>query len=99
MQGTYNATMPDNSIWSIPIELIAFNRAVRYKHEFDDDIQRSLKEDTYPLFESDPYEIKVWAKNCMNWDDISHHAKMVSPPKIDVDYQDGWLSGYVEIIL
>jgi hypothetical protein len=99
MKGNYNITMEDKSIWSIPIDLIAISRAEHYKHEFENNIQRSLDEDTIPLFESDTYEIKDWARNCMNWDDVSHLAEMISPPPIEIDFQEGWLNGHVEINL
>lgn len=87
--------MSDGSIWSIPVEIIAYDRALRYAHEFDDNIQRSLKEDTYPLFESDHFEIKDWAQNNMNWSDVSIHAVLISPSNID--FQDDWINGHIEI--
>ena len=97
MKDTYNITMEDNSIWSIPVSLIAINRAERYKHEFGGDIQRSLDEDTIPLFKSDTYEIKDWARNNMNWEDVAHQATIINPANID--FQEGWLNGHVEINL
>jgi len=60
-------TMPDGSIYGVPVEMIAHNRAKHYAHEFDGDIRASLEEDTLPLFESDDYEIQDWAVNNMNW--------------------------------
>lgn len=82
--------MPDKSVWQVPVAVIASNRAEAYKHEFGGDIERSLAEDTIPLF-TDTYEIEDWAANNMNWRDVAKHAVMVSGG--DVDYQAGWVNG------
>lgn len=84
-------TMPDCSIWSVPVIEIAKNRAQYYAYEFGGDIERSLTEDTIPLFESDEYEIIDWASENMNWVDIEEFAVCIKPPT--VDYQEGWLNG------
>ena len=47
----YIVTMPDGSQWSVPVVVIATNRAASYADEFDGDTARSLEEDTHPLFE------------------------------------------------
>lgn len=44
--------MPDGSKWGVPVEMIARSRAAYYANEFDGDVERSLAEDTLPLFES-----------------------------------------------
>lgn len=69
--------MPDGSKWGVPVEVIARNRAAYYAHEFDGDVERSLKEDTLPLFESDDYDVEDWASNNMNWSDVAQHAKKI----------------------
>ncbi len=89
-------TMRDGSMWVI-VKIIAENRAKYYAYEFDDDPQRSLDEDTLPLFESDDYEIEVWATNSMNWDDVRDQAVKVEDPR-NVDYQEGWVNGETQII-
>jgi len=43
-------TMPDGSRWDVPISIIANDRANYYKNEFGDSLQRSLDEDTWPVF-------------------------------------------------
>lgn len=83
--------MPDKSIWSVPVAIIASSRAEYYKHEFGGDVFRSLNEDTIPLFESEEYEIEDWAQNNMNWKDVSAHAVMIQGGS--VDYQEGWVNG------
>lgn len=86
-----HVTMPDGSVWAVPVQLIATKRAEYYAHEFGDDLYRSLAEDTLPLFRSDDFEIVDWASNNMNWSDVQHSARCVSTG--DVDYDDGWDNG------
>lgn len=90
-------TMPDGSQWDTPIQTIAESRAKQYADEFDGDVQRSLNEDTVPLFESTPYAIRDWASNNMNWKDVEAVSSQVKPSS-DVDFQDGWVNGDWEIV-
>lgn len=90
-------TMPDGSIWAVPVLAIAMHRAEAYKSEFGHDLQRSLHEDTLPLFESAPYEIEDWAANNMNWDEVESQARCVQVSD-DVDYQEGWCNGEKEVV-
>ena len=84
-------TLPDGSVWSVPVEMIARNRAEHYAHEFDNDVERSLKEDTIPLFKSDKYEIQDWAVNNMNWSDFDGHQVRITYGQ--PDFQEAWLNG------
>lgn len=88
--------MPDGSIWAVPVDVIARNRAEYYKGEFDGDVIRSLAEDTMPLFNDDDYSIEDWAANNMNWDDVKSVAVMVSAG--ECDYQEGWVNGDKNIV-
>lgn len=88
--------MQDGSKWDVPVGAIAMHRANYYKSEYCNDLSESLKQDTLPLFEDVPYEIKDWAENNMNWSDVSHVAKMVRPPQ--VDFQEGWVNGEKELL-
>lgn len=84
--------MQDGSIWGVPVEMIARNRAAHYAGEFGGDVERSLAEDTVPLFEADNYEIRDWAANNMNWMDFDGHQvrlKDAPPP----DFQEAWMNG------
>ena len=84
--------MPDKSIWAVPVEMIARHRAEHYANEFGGDVEKSLKEDTVPIFESDTDEIKDWAVNNMNWADFNGHQIKISSPSL-VDFQSGWVDG------
>ncbi len=86
-----HVTMPDNSVWAVPVSIIANHRAEYYASEFDGDVQRSLAEDTLPLFRADNYEIEDWAANNMNWSDVQHTARCVTPGGVDFD--EGWSNG------
>jgi hypothetical protein len=90
-------TMPDGSQWGVPVDIIANNRALHYAHEFDGNLQRSLDEDTRPLFESDDYAIEDWAANNMNWSDFDgchYKIKDADPP----DFQEAWVNGGKAVI-
>jgi len=83
--------MQDGSTWGVPVAMIARNRAAHYANEFGGDIERSLAEDTIPLFEH-PGEILDWAVNNMNWSDFDgRQVKVTDAPA--PDFQDAWMSG------
>ena len=87
----YVTTMTGGSRWAVCVGDIALSRAEYYAKEFDGDVQKSLREDTLPLFESDEYEIEDWAQNNMNWSDVRHLATCISHG--DCDYEEGWCNG------
>ena len=72
-------TADNGTQWSIPMRAIAGHRALNYAREFDGDVQRSLIEDTLPLFEEDNYEAWDWLAGNMNPEDCTG-ARMVCCP-------------------
>lgn len=88
--------MPDGSKWGVPVEIIARDRAKYYAHEFDGDIERSMAEDTIPLFDGDDYTVEDWASNNMNWSEVQSQAVKIQDPEID--YQEGWINGEKRVI-
>jgi len=88
--------MPDGSKWGVNVNEIALNRAQNYADEFDNSVERSLKEDTLALFKECPEEISDWAANNMNWDEFKNHYLIEGPP--EVDFQEGWMSGEKEVM-
>jgi hypothetical protein len=88
----------DGSRWAVPVDVIARDRAAHYAHEFGDDVERSLAEDTWPAF-ADDFEVQDWARNNMNWDDVKAVAwqweKDVPP---EPDYQEAWMNGDNEVL-
>lgn len=96
----YVVAMPDGSRWAVPLMVIATDRAKAYAGEFGDDLERSLSEDTLPLFESDPDDAHDWAANNMNWSDVQAHARIYNPatPMTDEDFQEGWVNGEYQVV-
>lgn len=88
-------TMPDGSVWAVPVDVIALSRATYYASEFCGDVQTSLDQDTLPLFNSEPFEIEDWAANNMNWEDVVKHARLIKEG--ETDYQEGWVNGEKEV--
>jgi len=91
----YIVTMPDGSRWSVPVKVIAKNKAEYYADDFGGDLDESLRV-TYKDFDYDDYEVKDWAQNNMNWEDVAEHAVQLDPPE-NVDYDEGWVNGEKEI--
>lgn len=84
----------DGSIWAVPVDVIARDRAKHYASDFDGDVERSLEEDTLPLFAEDPFEIHDWAANNMNWSDVEAHAWRIGfPAATENDMQEAWVNG------
>ena len=82
----------DGFTYGVPVMFFAEKRAYRYWNEFDQDVGRSMIEDTLPLFESNPSEIIDYAKGNFNWDDVKNHAiKLERKDKPKPDYQEEWL--------
>ncbi|MBF0605888.1 MAG: hypothetical protein HQL07_19610 [Nitrospirae bacterium] len=92
MKKILTVTMPDRSQWSVPVAVIARHRAAHFAGRlFDGDMDRSLNEDTIPLFEKDPLAIERWCEEMMDWDDVKGDATQVVPA--NVDYYEGWSKG------
>lgn len=91
--------LENGEIWGVPVEIIARNRAEHYAYEFDGDVERSLHEDTFPLFDEDEYEIEAWATGDMDWSDFEGHQRMFSSMITDADMiKRAWASASKEII-
>lgn len=88
--------MSDLTVWQIPTMVIAENRAKFYMDEFGDDLQRSLDEDTLPLFEDDS-EILDWASNNMNWSDVANFAVQIKEER-EPDYEKDWCNAKKKVV-
>lgn len=90
----------NHEVWDIPVLTIANHRAEHYKGEFGDDLDRSLREDTLPLFQASDYEITDWATGNLNWDDVIGVAQKRPDAQYDVDKVAEWASGErIEVIM
>jgi len=81
--------MPDGTKWQIPVMAIALNHAECFMEEYDNDLAKSLIENTIPLFEQDQDEIIDWADNNMTWEEVCNVARKTEDFK-DPDYNEGW---------
>ena len=82
----------DGSVWAVPVEIIARNRATYYaEREYGGNVEESLKDDTIPLFESDEFEIQDWASSNMDWSDLAGHQVKIKDGEID--FQEAWVNG------
>lgn len=93
----YVVTMPDGSQWAVPVRVIVENLAAYYYKERDFvTMEQALVASANYL--EDPLELKDWARNNMNWDDVKQEAYQVQAPSTEVDWDEGWANGEVEII-
>lgn len=99
MKKLMTVKMPDGSVWGVPVDMIALDRAKSYAREFDGNIERSLAEDTIPLFEENTYAIEDWAVGNMDWSDFEgHYVKVSDAPS--PDFQEAWMNGekgYIDV--
>lgn len=103
MKTTMTVAMPDGSVWGFPVAVIANHRAARFAHEFGGDVERSLNEDTIPLF-NDTTSIQYWAENYMVLSETGGNHTVLSEATITsndegwFDFQDGWANGAKDFI-
>jgi len=91
--------VPDYGTVAVPVATIARNRAEHYKHEFGGDVERSLAEDTWPLFELDSFECEDWARNNMNWSDVKDaHVTIEREVPPGPDFQEAWTDAEYEFL-
>lgn len=90
-------TMPDGSVWAVPAQVVAENRARFYADEQPTSAPDHgyAEELAYTL--SDNVELIDWAETNMNWDDVKDHARQAEEPD-PVDYQEGWVNGEKEVV-
>jgi hypothetical protein len=84
-------------VYAFPAEIVAINRAEHYKGEFGDSLERSLEEDTIPLFLASWFEADDWRRNNMDWADVQEHAVRVPVPGAPPDFDEGWVNGKAEV--
>lgn len=83
-------TMPDNTRWDVPCEVIAKNRAEYYKEDgYDEEFEYTM---------SNEFELTDWAANNMYWDDVKKYAKQAPDATVEFDFDDGWCNGEKEFV-
>ena len=84
-------TMPDGSKWDVPLQAVADSRDEHYVEDKEDTVTSLRKGDI------GEYDVKDWARNDMNWDDVSKFASKVAEGE-PVDYQEGWVNGDMKVV-
>lgn len=90
-----HVTMPDGSVWAVPVQAVIDNRLAYYR-QIDRQIDRADADDEAP----DDHEIRDWAPNNMNRDDVAAVAVKVKdrPDLTPDDMQEGWVNGKHSIV-
>ena len=99
MKKQIQITMPDGSIWGVPAELVAENRAEYYAEKDSSDKPdtfEKIKQREYAYTLEDNGTIIDWAENNMNWNDVEHAAILLRRAR--VDYQEGWVNGPKRVV-
>jgi hypothetical protein len=88
-------TARDGSLWAVPALVVAKCRAEHYADFYKDEgtLDKFFKE-TLELFE-DENELKTWALDNMNWEDVRKFARKIAPaPQLtEDDMQRSWERG------
>jgi hypothetical protein len=86
--------MPDDTVWDIPCEEIAKDRAKYYANADPD----TTYETEFAYTMSKDTELLDWASNNMDWADVKDVATQVVTPDIQPDYDDAWINAAKEIV-
>lgn len=92
MKKQIQVEMPDTSIWGVPAELVAKDRADFYTKTEGEESGKT----EYAFTLDDNEALIDWSENNMNWSDVSHAAILIRPGR--VDYQEGWVNGPKRIV-
>lgn len=89
--------MPDGSRWGVPARLVAEDRSAYYAAKdtknapVDSEEYKSVFAAEYEYIMQDNDEMRDWARNNMNWSDVSAHARKLGDA--ECDYDEGWANG------
>jgi hypothetical protein len=88
----------DREVWRIPASIVAESRAYYYActvDGFEKDSEDYKKELEYS-YNSDI--LIEWAKNSMNWSDVSHVSELDHKNDYYIDYEKRWTNSDMEIV-
>jgi len=103
-------TQRDDSVWGVPVAVIAELYKAYWINEFDGDFARyaeelcsdkaSFDEDVSALVEEDWGAIDDWAETHLKWADLVDHAVKLkdAPPLRPEDFEDAWRNGLCEVV-
>ena len=82
-------TMPDGSLWEVPLFNIALDRAQRLDHLYEGDLNEAMRNEVSKDFQTDALIIN-WLSDHMKWDDVKEFSELVGEPTHD--YTNDWLN-------
>jgi hypothetical protein len=89
-------TMPDGSKWRLPAHPVAKSLADHYEGPQNSESESYKRE--YGGAMNNFGVLKDWAQNNMNWSDVEKVAvEYIPAPKLEADYQEGWVNGKMEV--
>lgn len=91
MKRLYIVTMTNGDQYGVPAEVIADNYAKYYEKQGED--YKENYDVMIHFFDTDDYDFADWAKNNMDWSDVSDKAVLVKRAEQKVDFQEGWVNG------
>lgn len=78
--------MPDGTVWALPIEYVARDRATYYAKldsDGDDKIYKEIFDEELKFLIENDYELLDWIENNMDWGDFNEELIQLKPQKVD----------------
>ena len=91
MKRLYIVTMSNGDQYGVPAEVIADNYA-KYYESIGEDYKENYDAMIH-WFDTNDFEFADWAKNNMDWSDVSDKAVLVKHIQPEPDFEDGWVNG------
>ena len=91
MKRLYIVTMQNGDQYGVPSEIIADNYAKYYEssgENYKDNFDAMIE-----WFDTNDYKFADWAKDNMDWSDVSDKAVLVIHIEKKPDFEDGWVNG------
>lgn len=91
MKRLYIVTMSNGDQYGVPAEVIADNYAKYYERRGED--YKENYDTMIEWFDADDFEFADWAKNNMDWSDVSDKTVLVKHIQPEPDFEGGWVNG------
>lgn len=91
MKRLYIVTMSNGDQYGVPAEVIADNYA-KYYESCGEDYKENFDAMIH-WFDTNDFEFADWAKNNMDWSDVSDKAVLIGNAEQKIDFEDGWMNG------
>lgn len=93
-------TLPNKEKFILPMIVVALNHANHFKNKFGMNLDRSLNDNSLPMFANEPHKAKRWLQDNMIWEDIELHVRKINNviPYHGYDYSYGFLACDINIV-